>query len=137
MPELKTRMIFVSHAWRYSDHYKTIVKWFNEAPNFSWKNCSVPSDDALIDKTSRGLSDGMTRQINPSQIVIILGGMYAAHSKWIEYEINEAIRLKKPIVGVKPWGQERIAKIVQDASWCDPVGWNSASVINAVRRLSW
>ncbi len=137
MPILKTRMIFISHAWKYDSHYDTLVSWFNDAANFSWKNCSVPSDDALSDKTFKGLSAGMTRQISPSQVVIILGGMYAAHSDWIEYEINEAKRLEKPIIGVKPWGQERIPQIVRDASSCEPVGWNSASVISAVRDLSW
>lgn len=137
MPILKTRMIFISHAWQYDDHYNTLVKWFDNAANFSWKNCSVPSSDALPDKTSRGLSAGMTRQINPSQVVVILGGMYAAYSDWIEYEINEANRLKKPIVGVKPWAQEKVPQIVQDASWVPMVGWNSESVINAVRKLSW
>ena len=136
MPELKTRMIFISHAWNYSEHYGKIVEWLNGAPNFSWKNCSVPSTDSLPDKTSAGLMAGMTRQINPSQIVLVLGGMYAAHSGWIEYEILEAKRLNKPIVAVKPWGQERIPKIVQEASWCEPVGWNSASVIAAVRQFS-
>lgn len=80
---------------------------------------------------------GMTRQINPSQVVIILGGMYAAHSAWIEYEIKEAKRLNKPIIGVRPWGQERTPQIVQDASWVPLVGWNSASVVSAVRQLSW
>ncbi len=133
MPELKTRTIFISHAWRYNQHYETVVKWFNEAANFSWKNCSVPSDVALPDKSSAGLSAGMTRQISPAQVVIILGGMYAAHSAWIEYEINEAIRMKKTIIGVAPWGQEKIPVIVQNASVCPVVRWNSASVIQAVR----
>ncbi len=75
MPILKNRMIFISHAWQYNTHYWTLVNWFNEEPNFSWKNCSVPSHDALPDKTSTGLSTGMTRQINPAQIIILLGGM--------------------------------------------------------------
>lgn len=133
MPALKNRMIFISHAWKYDDHYHTLVKWFNEEPHLSWSNCSVPSHDALPDKTSKGLSEGMTRQISPAQVVIILGGMYAAHSAWIEYEIKEAQRMRKVIIGVKPWGQERVPVIVQDASICDPVGWNRASVIQAIR----
>lgn len=133
MSGYSSKMIFISHAWRYSDHYGTIVRWFNEEPSFLWKNCSVPSDDALPDKTTTGLMEGMKRQINPSQIVLILGGMYAAHSSWIEYEINEAKRMNKIIVGIRPWGQERIPRIVQDASICDPVGWNRSSIINAVR----
>lgn len=136
MPQLKTRMIFISHAWHYSEHYKKIVEWFDREPNFSWKNCSVPSTNGLTDKTKNGLEAGMTRQINPSQVVVILAGMYAAHSDWIKYEICEANRLNKPIVGVKPWGQEKTPKVVQDASWCTLVGWNRASVVAAVRKYS-
>jgi hypothetical protein len=133
MPELRTRMIFISHAWSYESHYLTIEKWFNETANFSWKNCSVPSTDSLPDKTTAGLTAGMIRQISPAQVVIILGGMYAAYSGWIDYEISEAKRMNKIIIGVKPWGQERVPTKVQEASICDPVGWNSASVIQAVR----
>jgi MTH538 TIR-like domain (DUF1863) len=132
MPELKTRMLFISHAWKYEEHYNTIEFWLNDAANFSWKNCSVPSTDALDDKTAAGLTKGMTRQINPAQGVIILAGMYAAHSAWIEFEINEAVRMGKVIIGVKPWGQERVPKIVTDNATV-MVGWNSKSVLDAVR----
>jgi hypothetical protein len=128
-------MIFISHAWRYNSHYNTVKGWFDDAAYFYWKNCSVPSDDALPDKTSKGLSAGMSRQISPAQVVVILAGMYASHSAWIEYEINEAVRMGKKIIGVKPWGQERIPKIVQDNADV-MVGWNSASVIQAARDLT-
>lgn len=134
MPELKTRMLFISHAWAYSDHYKTIASWLENAPHFDWKNCSVPSTDRLTDKTSKGLSEAMTRQISVAQCVIICAGMYAAHSAWIDYEINEAVRMKKAIIGVEPWGQERVPVNVQNAA-SKMVGWNSASVIKAVREL--
>ena len=123
MPVLKTRMLFISHAWAHSSHYDTIVSWFNDAVNFDWKNCSVPSHDALPDKTSKGLSEGMRRQIAPAQGVIILAGMYAAHSDWINYEIEQSIRMNKFIIGVRPWGQERVPVNVQNASNI-LVGWN-------------
>jgi hypothetical protein len=134
MPNLKTRMLFLSHAWSYEEHYLKLVDWFNDEPNFAWKNCSVPSTDALPDKTKKGLKEGITRQINPAQGIIILAGMYAAHSEWIEYEIKEAKRLGKVIIGVKPWRQERLPLIVQEAANI-MVGWNSASIISAVREL--
>ena len=132
MPELKTRMLFISHAWAYDDHYWKLVEWFDDEPNFSWKNCSVPNHDALQDKTSRGLSDGMTRQLAVAQGVIILGGMYASYSGWIDYEIKEAQRMKKVVIGVKPWGAERLPVNVQSAANV-MVGWNRASIIQAVR----
>lgn len=132
MPELKTRMIFISHAWQYDEAYLTLVKWFNAEPNFSWKNCSVPSTDALPDKTTAGLASGITRQINPAQGVLIIAGMYAAHSAWIDYEISEAKRLGKTIIGIRPWGQERLPVKVQESAHV-LVNWNSASVISTIR----
>jgi len=132
MPALKNRMIFISHAWDYNDDYWTIVKWFNEENNFSWSNCSVPSHDSLPDKTTKGLKEGITRQINPAQAVIIIGGMYAAHSDWIDYEIDEAIRLNKTIIGIRPWGQILVPKKIQDSAIV-MVNWQAASLIQAVR----
>ena len=96
----------------------------------------MPSDDALPDKTSKGLSEGMRRQISPAHVVIILGGMYATRSAWIDFEISEAIRMQKTIIGVAPWGQERIPQVVQNASICPVVRWNSASIIQAIRTYS-
>ena len=132
MPDLKTRTLFLSHAWAYEQHYNQLVLWFDAAPNFSWKNCSVPSTDALTDKSTAGLAAGMTRQINPAQGVIIMAGMYAAHSDWIKYEINEAVRLEKTIIGVRPWGAERVPTVVSDVATV-MVNWRSASIIQAVR----
>jgi MTH538 TIR-like domain (DUF1863) len=108
MPELKTRTLFISHAWADDKNYEKIVEWLNAEPNFSWKNCSVTNYDSLPDKTSKGLSAGMTRQISPAQGVIILAGMYASQSAWIDYELSEAVRMDKIIIGVTPWGHERV-----------------------------
>jgi hypothetical protein len=84
-------------------------------------------------QTSTGLSAGITKKISPAQVVIFLGGMYAAHSAWIGYAIEEAQRTGKTIIGVRPWGQERVPLIVRSASICEVVGWNRTSVINAIR----
>jgi MTH538 TIR-like domain (DUF1863) len=135
MPELKRRMIFISHAWNYDSDYWKLVDWFNDEPNFVWSNCSVPNHDALPDKTSAGLSNGMTRQISLAQVVIIIAGMYAAHSEWIDYEIDEALRMGKTIIGIEPWGQQRVPQKVQNAAKV-MVGWNSASIVNAVRQFT-
>jgi hypothetical protein len=134
MPELKNRRLFISHAWQYDQAYLTMVKWFNTEANFSWSNCSVPSTDALLDKTTAGLARGITRQLGPAQGVLIIAGMYATHSGWIDYEISEAVRLQKKIIGVRPWGAERVPVKIQAAAH-EMVNWNSASVIDTIRRL--
>ena len=134
MPSLKTRTLFISHAWEYDEHYWKLVNWFNEEPNFDWKNCSVPSHDSCDETTKKGLKECLTRQIRPAQGVIILAGMYAAYSDWIDYEIDEAIRMEKIIIGVRPWGQERTPVKIQNSA-DKMVNWNKSSIIQAVRDL--
>ena len=73
--------------------------------------------------------------MNPTQIVIILAGMYAAHSDWIQFEIEQAKRLNKPIIGVKPWGQERVPQSIQDAARVVH-GWNVGPIVASIRELA-
>ena len=135
---MTTYNIFISHAWKYTEHYNKIVQWLNEAQNegkFNWKNYSVPEHDPLIDPDSSEGKDELKAelkdQIRPASKVIILAGMYAAYSDWIEYELDTAVDTDKYIIGVKPWGQERSPTIISNNSDV-LVGWNKDSVINAI-----
>lgn len=130
--------IFISHAWNYSEHYNKIVQWMNEAQSIgklTWKNYSVPEHDPLIDPDStsgkKQLKEELKEQIAPASKVIILAGMYVSYSGWIDFEIDTAVDYGKYIIGVKPWGQERIpTKVSANADIM--VGWNKESVINAI-----
>ena len=73
----------------------------------------------------------LDNQIRPASKVLVLSGMYAAHSDWIEYEVNKSVKLNKYIIGIRPWGQERIPKIIQDNA-DTLVGWNKNSIISAI-----
>ena len=86
-------------------------------------------------KSKKDLKEALKRQIRPANIIIILAGMYATHSDWIEFEIDYAEELKKPMIGVKPRGQQRIPKVVQDAVK-EMVGWNTSSIVRAIRKWS-
>jgi hypothetical protein len=64
-----------------------------------------------------------------------IAGMYAAHRFWIDKEIAIAQYYNKPIVGVVPWGQERIPESVQFAAH-KMVRWNTESIVGAIRDLA-
>jgi len=126
--------IFISHAWGYSSHYETIKNWINNDRYLSsnWSDYSIPVYNPVDAHSKRELKQKITNKINLSNVVIILAGMYATHSEWIDYEIDEAVRLGKYIIGVRPWGQERMpVKIQSNANVM--VGWNSSSVIAAIK----
>jgi len=68
------------------------------------------------------------------QVVIVLAGMYATYRDWIQKERRMAKEYGKPIVGVRPWGQERTSQVVQDNA-DRIVGWNANSVVGAIREV--
>lgn len=133
MPQLYPYRIFISHAWDYNDEYYKLEKMLKEYPYFEFRNYSVPKHDAF--DTSAQLTKKLLDQMNPTQVVIVLAGMYAGHSDWIQFEINEAKRLGKPIIGVKPWGQERVPQSIQDAAKVIH-GWNVGPIVASIRELA-
>ena len=132
MPPLKTYHLFISHAWTYNAEYYRLLGMLRSAPNFTFKNYSVPEHDPLNTKTDAQLRAALHRQIKPVHCVLILAGMYVNYRKWIQEEIDIAQRYKKPIVGIRPRGQQRTPIEVQKAARV-MVGWNTNSIVQAIR----
>lgn len=68
----------------------------------------------------------------PTSCVIILAGVYATYSKWINIEIELAKNLNKKIIAVEPWGSSRTSLIVKNSA-DEIVGWNTSSIVRAIR----
>jgi len=139
MPILKTYDLFISHAWKYNQDYYKLEEFLKAAPLFKWRNYSVPTHDPLIDPNTfvgkSKLTAMLDNQVRPVNCVLILAGMYAAHSDWIQKEIQLARAYRKPVVGVIPWGQINTPVSVQNAADI-MVGWNTISIVNAIRQYS-
>lgn len=135
MPQLKTYDVFISHAWNYHEDYLRVVQFLDDAQYFNWRNYSVPEHDPVDANSNRMLKEALKRQMRPANIVLILSGMYAAHSRWIDFEIEFSIDINKPMIGIRPWGQQRIPKIVSD-NVDVMVGWQTDSIISAIRKYS-
>ena len=136
MPELRKYYVFMSYAWDYGGEYQRLCNLLDNAPLFTWANYSVPEDSPIHNaKTKKAIKDGLTNHIKPSQIVIVLGGMYGAYSDWMQTEMDIAGDFNKPILGIVPYGGERVPTAVQNAA-DEMVGWNTASIVSAIRRLS-
>ena len=127
--------LFISHAWKYNSEYYNLVDLLNNASYFSWKNYSVPQHDALDTKTNKELSDALHRQISPCSCVLIIAGMYYNHREWIQKEIEIANEYHKPIIVVRPRGQERMPSELTSSSY-HLVNWNTDSIVSAIRIYS-
>src|SRR5438034_11696780 len=129
--------LFISHSWSYGDAYERLVDLLNSVPNFLYRDYSVPRHDPVHDAPNvNALYQAIKVQMTFCHVVLLMGGVYASYSKWIDREIECATEdLNKPIIGIRPWGNERISTAVQDDEH-KIVYWNSPSIVAAIREHS-
>ena len=117
--------IFISHSWTYSKEYDKIEEFLKEQ--------GVSKDDPVhTNGTDKELYEKIDAKVRGCSCVIILAGVYASYSKWINKEIEIAKKYNKPIIAVEPFGSERTSKVVKEAATVI-VGWRASSVANAVK----
>lgn len=133
MPQLRTYNLFISHAWKYGDEYQHLIELLNNARNFVWKNYSVSQDDPLAGGSRKKLAREIYNQIRLTSVVLVIAGMYVAHREWLKYEIDLADKFNKPVIGIRPRGSVYVPALVRESA-IEIVGWNSRSIVNAVRR---
>lgn len=127
---MRTYYIFMSHSWKYDYQYRTLKQWLDESSIY-YQDYSVPFDDPIHTNSSAQLRQAIDNKIRCSSVIVVLAGVYATYSKWINIEIELAQNYGKTIIAVSPWGQERISQVVRNAAH-DIVGWNRNSLINAI-----
>ena len=135
---MKTYNIFISHSWGYSDTYEGLVNLLDERSYFRYRNYSVPKDDPIHTRgTNRELYEAIKRHMSGTHVIVILAGVYATYSKWINHEIAIAQRgfeNPKPILAIQPWGAEKTSVVVKNAA-DKIVKWNTESIVSAIRDL--
>ncbi len=129
----KDYKVFISHSWQYSNDLISLRKLLNERGYFNVSFEEVPKDQPIDSINATYIKTRLSQKIDNSDIVIGLAGMYASYSYWMEWELSKAQNLGKPIIGVIPWGQERISTTVSSKSIVD-VRWNIESIVNAIRQ---
>lgn len=136
---MRTHNLFISHSWSYSDSYEKLVELLRSRQYFLFKNFSVPRDDPIHNAaTDAALRQAIRKKMAPCGVVLILAGVYATYSKWIDKEIDLAERdfaLRKPIVAIEPWGSRKTSTRVKDAA-DRIVKWNTESIVRAIRELA-
>jgi len=127
--------IFISHSWSYGDAYERLVDLLNSHPTFLFNDYSIPKYDPVHVGSDRQLEEAIYNKMRPCHIVLIMAGVYATYSRWINKEIRIARRRflnPKPIIAVKPRGNVNVSSIVAENAKVI-VGWNTESIVTAIR----
>jgi len=131
----KTYRLFISHSWAYSDAYEKLLRLINEQ-GLDFCNHSFSLNNPIrTNGTARQLREAIEAKMRGTSCVIILAGVYATYSRWINEEIALANLYGKPIIAVEPWASERTSQIVKNNAH-RIVKWQGKSVVNAIKELS-
>lgn len=141
MPYLKTYDIFISHAWKYGDEYERLVGLLDKSSLFKFRNYSAPdykplhNIDATDVRTETQIKEAIDRKIRNVNCVLVISGMYLNNRKWMLYEIDSALRHKKPIIAIIPYHHKSMPSFIQNIA-NEIVYWNTDSIVSAIRKHS-
>ena len=138
MPQLKTYDLFISHAWKYGDEYIKLINLLDNAFFFDYRNYSAPKDKPLQNLNSTDvytqiqIKDAIDRKIKPVNAVLVISGMYYNYRKWMQYEVDTATKMNKPIIAIRPYGNANTPIEISEKADIT-VGWNTDSIVSAIR----
>ncbi len=124
--------IFISHSWKYPNDLENLRNLLKERGYFNVEFEEASADEPINSANAYYIKKRLTEKITNSNIVLGIAGMYASYSDWMEWELDKAIKLGVPIVGVAPWGQERVSATVSNRAK-EVVRWNTESIVTAIR----
>ena len=134
MSEKDPYRVFVTHVFDDNEDYQRVFEYLQSRNNFFFVSSSNPEN---IPGTggSEAIKEELRAQIKPAEVVLMPVAMYDLNSDLIRFQTDVAQAFKKPIVGIKSFGETMaIKKEVLDV--CDDiVEWNDRSIINAIKRF--
>ena len=124
--------LFVSHAFEPADDYDRVFEYLESSHNFYYRNCSDPVRGANGDREAQ--KEELRRQINQAEIVIIASGLYKQHQDLLDFQLNCAKGLDKPVVVLEFFGVKQKLPVQLEALADEVVEWNEREIADAIRR---
>ena len=132
---VKTYKVFISHSWDYVDDLMNLRRLLNNRPYFNAIYEEVPPHESINSTNASYIKSKIRQRLEESDVVIGMARVYGSYSEWMQWEIETAKTIGKPIIAVIPWGQERVSSIIAGQA-NKIVRWNTESIVSAIRELA-
>ncbi|NCC82322.1 MAG: TIR domain-containing protein [Clostridia bacterium] len=129
----KTYTIFISHSWAYVADLNNLKNLLENRGYFNVQFEEATPDVPINSENANYIKQRLRQKISNSDVVLGIAGVYASYSDWMTWELDKAIELEIPIVGVVPRGAERISTVVSSRAK-EVVRWNTESIVAAIRK---
>lgn len=123
--------LFVSHVFEPADDYDRVFEYLESSHNFYYRNCSNPE----LPVTDReAMKEELRKQITLAEVVIVPSGMYQRHRELIDFQLNCAKGLDKPVIVLESFGVKQKLAVQLEALGDEIIEWNERSIADAIRR---
>jgi hypothetical protein len=135
----KTKNVFISHHHKDDQHVDKLTSLLAKN-GYSIRNSSIRAKPANQERLDKGLVKDSTikrllkMKMSWAGTVLVLVGKETHTRPWVDWEIREAHRQGKNIVGVYENGLKEKVELPQALKQYETsqVGWDSASIIDAI-----
>ncbi|MGH8176609.1 MAG: TIR domain-containing protein [Steroidobacter sp.] len=124
--------LFVSHVFEPSDDYHRVFEYLESSHNFYYRNCSDPDRRPAGDREA--MKEELRRQIALAEVVIVPSSLYRLNREWIDFQLNCAKGLEKPVVVMEAFGVKEKIPVQLEALGDEIIEWNERSIADAIRR---
>jgi hypothetical protein len=123
--------VFVAHAFEADIDYLRVFEYLESSHNFYYRNCSDPDRKPADKEAAR---EELRRQIALAEIVIVPAATYKQHFETIDFVLNCAKGLDKPVIVLEHFGVKEKLAVQLEALSDEIVEWNERDIADAVRR---
>jgi hypothetical protein len=101
LPKSMAKKIFISYDYDHDKHYKnTLLMWdANDLFDFTFQDQSV--DISVNSENANYIKSVIKAEIRAAPYFLCIIGKETYKSGWVKWEIDQALELKKKIIGVK------------------------------------
>lgn len=131
----KTINVFVSHSWSHLNDLNNLKNLLETRGYFKVEFKQVEPSEPIDSTNSNYIKSVLKKNIQESNVVLGLAGIYASYSEWMDWELKTSILEGKKVIGIIPRGNQRISQTVDKYS-SENVRWNTESIVDAIRRNS-
>jgi hypothetical protein len=124
--------VFVAHAFAADADYLRVFEYLESSHNFYYRNCSDPDRRPAGDKEKE--KDELRRQITLAEIVIVPAASYRQHHEIVDFVLNCAKGLDKPVLVLEYFGVKEKLPVQLEALSDEIIEWNERAIADAIRR---
>ena len=124
--------LFVSHVFEKSDDYLRIFEYLESSHNFYYRNCSAPEHSPGFGREA--MKDRLRQEISTAEVVIIPSALYRTQKEWLDFQVNCAKGLDKPVIVLESFGVKEKLPVQLEALADEVIEWNERTLVDAIRR---